>query len=193
MSAKLLNLVALSSLAILACSFGPSPVTALSADSHGHVARHAFRGHDSVAKRKRANTKRCKARTSSSTLVASTTPPAVSTTAVSTTHVVKSSSTTVKATTTKVSTTSKAAATTASSSSSGSSSGSKVALAWPNGDDSSLKYWKTDKVSVYVDFAFSFSVSRSTFFFSCQSLHLEPLRPQQCQVSGLQPCSHVVG
>jgi len=64
---RLLNLLAASSLAIMACSFGATPVNALSSDLH-HVSRHMARGHDALAMRKRSSrsgSKRCKPRPSS--------------------------------------------------------------------------------------------------------------------------------
>jgi len=66
---KILNLLALSSLAILVCSFNASPANALSLERElGFMGKRAH-GHDSVAKRKRTPTKRasgrCKPKTSS--------------------------------------------------------------------------------------------------------------------------------
>jgi hypothetical protein len=58
MSAKYLNFLALSAIVFLACTFSPTPVAALSVDSHGLHARHA---HIGQAFAKRAP-KRCKAR-----------------------------------------------------------------------------------------------------------------------------------
>lgn len=63
---KLLNLLAVTSLAILATSFGPSPVNALSVDSN-HYARHPVRAHATIAKKKRGTGKRCKDRPTSGT------------------------------------------------------------------------------------------------------------------------------
>jgi len=65
MASKLLNLVALSSLAILACSFSAAPVSALHiADSSLHA--RSFNHHNIMAKKKRAETRRCKQRGESS-------------------------------------------------------------------------------------------------------------------------------
>lgn len=60
---KLLNLLALSSIAILAVSFGSTPVAALSV-SQNHVARRSGPGHEAIAKKKRDTkaSKRCKPR-----------------------------------------------------------------------------------------------------------------------------------
>ena len=61
MASKLLNLVALSSLAVLAVTFGPASTNALST-GHVHMNRHI--DHAPIAKRKRDNSKRCKVRSS---------------------------------------------------------------------------------------------------------------------------------
>ena len=65
---KLVNLFALSSLAVLLCSTGVQPVTALSVDREVSFARRTH-GHDSLAKRRRAvgrrSSGRCKARSPS--------------------------------------------------------------------------------------------------------------------------------
>jgi len=63
---KFINLLAISSLAVLACSFGATPVTALVTDTH-HIRDISVHGHGAMAKRKRAtsNTQRCKNRPSS--------------------------------------------------------------------------------------------------------------------------------
>ena len=110
---KLLNLLALASVAVLALS--SVQVNALVAD-HAQVAR----GHDAVAKRKRSDTSgsSCKPRTTSSLPPSPTSAPA----------------TTTPATTTPATTTSSAApASTAGSSST--SSGPKWGLAWGDSDD----------------------------------------------------------
>jgi hypothetical protein len=135
-TAKLLNLIAVSTLAILAASFGATPVTAVSVDTtHLGARSHA---HAALAKKRRGNgSKRCKPR--------STTSPAAAT---------KPTTTTTPA---PAKTTSKAAAATTSkassgsgSSSSGSSSGTntsgssglgkgKASLAWGVNDNTALK------------------------------------------------------
>ncbi|KAF8639652.1 hypothetical protein AX17_000917 [Amanita inopinata Kibby_2008] len=69
---KLLNLLALSSLAIFASTFGPCPVNALSIDtSSHHFARHAAHAHDAIVKKRRETnvTRKCKPRPSSSPVV----------------------------------------------------------------------------------------------------------------------------
>lgn len=69
---KLLNLIALATLAILATSFAPEPANALS-NHGGMLQRDLHRGHDALAKRKRSNdlTRRCKNRPNSSGPVSS--------------------------------------------------------------------------------------------------------------------------
>ncbi|KAL0949617.1 hypothetical protein HGRIS_009662 [Hohenbuehelia grisea] len=69
---NLLNIVALSALAIVATT-GPSQVAALSVESN-HFARHVPHGHHAIAKRKRANTRRCKPRPAGSKPAASGSP-----------------------------------------------------------------------------------------------------------------------
>jgi len=62
MTSKFINLLAISSLAILACSFGPTPVNALTGEVH-NLPRHSARSHDHfVKKRKRGDKQRCKVR-----------------------------------------------------------------------------------------------------------------------------------
>jgi hypothetical protein len=147
MASKLLNLLSLTSLAIMACSFGAEPVTALSS---GHQVRDGLRGHDALAKRKRStNSKRCKVRSA----------PAASSTDSSTDGSTSSANTDIAAATTAAptstwsdsttswsSTSSSAAAATSSASSSSSGSG-KVCLAWPNGDQSYLSDYHTGKTT----------------------------------------------
>ncbi|KAF8076205.1 glycosyl hydrolase catalytic core-domain-containing protein [Lyophyllum atratum] len=141
---KLLNLLAVSSLAILACSYGATPVTALTVDTH-HVGRSPAHAHAGLAKKKRAaNPKRCRPRVSSTVVkptVAPTTAPAPVTT---------------KPATTKPATTKPPAPTTSSNppppTNGGGNTGSdggvgKVGLAWPQDDDKALANFKTGKVS----------------------------------------------
>jgi hypothetical protein len=64
MASKLLNLLALSSLAILVCSFGATPVAALSTSGQ-HLARR-MPAHNAISKKKRGNVRRCRSRNSSS-------------------------------------------------------------------------------------------------------------------------------
>jgi hypothetical protein len=135
MAAKLLNLVALSSLVILACSFGPTPANALSIDSSPNFARHLGH-HQLLAKKKRSSTTgRCKPRPSSSALSSSkpvATPHSSSQ---------KAAPTTSKAASTPASTPASNAG------SSGQAGGGKVGLGWALGDDPSLKNFVTSKVS----------------------------------------------
>jgi hypothetical protein len=133
MAAKLLNLVALSSLVILACSFGSTPANALSIESSVNHARHLGH-HQLLAKKKRSSSGRCTPRpsssaVSSSTLAASPTP--------------HSSSQKPAATTSKAA----PSPTPTPSSGSGQAGGGKVGLGWALGDDPSLKNFVTSKVS----------------------------------------------
>eukprot|EP00753_Platysulcus_tardus_P017719 PLAT6468.1.p1 GENE.PLAT6468.1~~PLAT6468.1.p1 ORF type:complete len:401 (+),score=-6.10 PLAT6468.1:124-1203(+) len=139
---KLLNLLAISSLAILACSFGATPANALATDRH-HIARSAAHGHDGLARRKRDNaaSKRCKARPSSSAAPApssSSDPAPSSSQAPAPTSDAPANN--------QPASTSAAPAPSATYTSSGNTGSGKVGLAWPNGADDSLKNYKTDKV-----------------------------------------------
>jgi hypothetical protein len=130
MAAKIFNLVALSSLAILACSFFASPANALSLDTSPNYARHLGH-HQVIAKKKRADTKRCKPRPASS----SVSPSAG-----------KQIPTSSPPTAPKTTTTNKPASTPPATPPSTGGKG-KVGLAWANGDDASLKNFVTNKVS----------------------------------------------
>ncbi|KAJ3729037.1 glycosyl hydrolase catalytic core-domain-containing protein [Lentinula guzmanii] len=146
MTGKILNLLALASLAVMACSFGAEPVNAL---SDSHHARDGLRGHDALAKRKRSvNEKRCKVRSTpadSATASSTSSSSADYTPAPTTTSTWSDSS----SSSTWSSTSSSAPAASSSASSSSSSSGSgKGCLAWPNGDQSYLGDYKTDKTSL---------------------------------------------
>jgi len=133
MAAKLLNLVALSSLAILACSFGAAPVNALSVGSSPNHARH-FGNHQLIAKKKRSNTARCKPRPSSSA-VSSSTPAA------------KPSVSSKKPQATPKVTPTPPPAPPSGGGNTGHAGGGKVGLGWALGDDPSLKNFVTSKVS----------------------------------------------
>ncbi|RPD61934.1 hypothetical protein L226DRAFT_545905 [Lentinus tigrinus ALCF2SS1-7] len=150
MASKLLNLVALSSLAIMAVTFGPASTNALST-GHVHMNRHI--DHAPIAKRKRDSSKRCKVR--SSTLSSAT----HSSTAKAETTAKALAETTSQAASTKAATTKAPAKTTSASSSSSTSGsgaagtgkfgkkGSKICAAWGDGNDiNSLKAFKTDHV-----------------------------------------------
>ncbi|KAF9008876.1 glycosyl hydrolase catalytic core-domain-containing protein [Cyathus striatus] len=159
--AKLLNLFALASLAILACSYGPEPVSALSRHANSFP-NHIPRGHAVMAKKKRASTsKRCKPRPTSSiaatvvqTSAAISKAPATSEVPVTSKAPVttqsesvkpsSSSSSTAAVVTTKASTSNSNAATSSGSSSGGSG---KVGLAWNNADESSIKNFVNGQVS----------------------------------------------
>jgi len=148
MASKLINLVALSSLVILACSFGATPVNALSLDvSPNHAARHLGH-HQVIAKKKRAESRRCKPRPSSSSAVpvssavkpsSSSVKPVVIPTSSKAPVVVQPVKTTPKPTPTPTPTPQPAPP--------ASNSGSKVGLAWSDGSPSDLKNFKTNKVS----------------------------------------------
>lgn len=140
MASKVLNLLALASLAIMACSFGAEPVTALST----HHSRDGMRGHESLAKKRRrtVNGKRCQNRpppTATSSSSFSSTSSSTSSSAAYTPPAT-TSSTSAPATT--------SSASTSSSSSGGSIGGAKGCLAWPNGDQSYLGDYKSDKTNV---------------------------------------------
>ncbi|THH17619.1 hypothetical protein EW146_g3219 [Bondarzewia mesenterica] len=155
-----LNLLTISTLAIFASSFSATPVNAIASPDHHHLGRSLARGHDSIAKRKRdTSSKRCKTR--SSTLA-----PAPSTTAVaSSIKVVTTPTAQPKATSSSSSST---AVATTSASSSGSTGSGKGGLAWPNGDEPSLKNFKTSKVN----FIYTWTVEYPS---SSWSLGLEPI------------------
>jgi hypothetical protein len=128
---KLLNLFALSSLAILACSFGPSPVNALSIDTHNYVRR----DHAVIAKKRSTSPKRCKPRAaaSNSTTTTPTTPKP------SAVHEPPKTSS-VAAPQPKP----------PSHPSSGTGlKGGKECIAWPSGDDPALAKWATGQASRY--------------------------------------------
>ncbi|KAJ7591229.1 glycosyl hydrolase catalytic core-domain-containing protein [Mycena floridula] len=137
---KLLHLIALSSLAVLLSSSGTS-VNALSVDTHGFTPARRTLHHEHIAKKKRSNTKRCKARSSSA--VPTSTKKAV---------VATSTKTTAK-TTAKAAVATKAPSTSSSSSSSSSNNadangGRKVGLAWPNGASTALPAWMGSKTKL---------------------------------------------
>lgn len=144
---KLLNLIAITALALLATSFGPTPVNAISSRAQ-HLNRHV--AHDAIAKRKRGTTKRCKPRPSSSVASSShaaATPAAEAASSPAASSTPKSSS--VKAS----SSSAKPAATPASTTPSVGKGGGKVGLAWANGNDASLKNFATDNVIALVLFS----------------------------------------
>ncbi|TFK56114.1 glycoside hydrolase [Heliocybe sulcata] len=136
---KLLNLLAISSLAIVACTFGATPANAL-ATEHYQFARHAAHGHEGLARRKRdsAASKRCKARPSSSAA------PAPSSSSYEAPSSAPAATTPAPAPSQPASS-SQAPAPSTSVVSSGNTGSGKIGLAWPNGGDDSLKNYKTDK------------------------------------------------
>ncbi|KAJ4472303.1 glycosyl hydrolase catalytic core-domain-containing protein [Lentinula aciculospora] len=147
MAYKLLNLLALTSLAIVAFSSGVQPANALSNNHHARDT--GLRGHGALAKRKRSvNEKRCKVRSApadSSTVSSTYSSSADSIPAPATTSTW--SDTDSSSSSSWTSTSSSAAAATSSASSSSSGSG-KGCLAWPNGEQSYLGDYKTDKTSL---------------------------------------------
>ncbi|OCB84466.1 hypothetical protein A7U60_g8452 [Sanghuangporus baumii] len=135
---KLFNLFALSSLAVLVCNLQASPVTALAHDGHHMVKVKRAHGHDAVLKHKRDSSQRCKQRPSSS---ATQTPATTSTSDV--TQAPSTSSSDQSSPDQSSSSVSTAPTSTSSVSNSGSG---KVGLAWPNGNDDSLRNFVTDNV-----------------------------------------------
>jgi hypothetical protein len=163
---KLLNLIALSSLAIMACSFGPNTVNALATD--GHAARHVAHGHQSIVKKKRsANQKRCKTRsvtpTPSSTSKANDHPQS-STPKASPAPAPTKSSSKQPAPTSNPAPPSHPPI---------NSPGKKAALAWPNGNDPSLYNFITDNVGAIYTWS--------------------PDIPQIARQKGLQACPQLWG
>ncbi|CDO74054.1 Glycoside Hydrolase Family 128 protein [Trametes cinnabarina] len=152
MATKLLNLVALSSLAIMACTFGAPPTNALST---GHLHANRYVEHAPIAARKkRDQSKRCKPRPSSSLASSSATHTTTSAhsqvAAITTTHTQAAPSSTKPAAPV---TTSKASSGNSGSSGSGSANlgqfgtpGHKICNAWGNGNDPSLANFKTEHV-----------------------------------------------
>ncbi|KAI0921569.1 hypothetical protein AcW2_006498 [Taiwanofungus camphoratus] len=139
---KLINLIAISSLAILACTFAPAQVNALSTGYH-HVNHHV--AHEGIAKRskrKRQQSQRCKQRPSSSSAAPTSTswtpPPSPTTTWVPTT----SAAPPAPAPPPPPSSSWSPIPSPSPSSSGGSGSG-KVGIAWNNGDESWLANFKT--------------------------------------------------
>ncbi|KAG6911674.1 hypothetical protein DXG01_007924 [Tephrocybe rancida] len=136
---KLLNLIALSSLAIIACSYGAAPVAALSLDNHHLAARSP--SHAILAKKKRSTvSKRCKARP----------PPVPSSVPVTVAKptTAKAPAPTTKSSTQAPATTPKPPSSPPSSNNSGNNGGSgKVGIAWPQDDDKALAFFKTSNVS----------------------------------------------
>lgn len=164
MGAKLINLMAMASLAVIACTYAPASVSALSVPNH-HQGRHA--AHEALAKRttkKRSLSKRCKTRPSSSSVwsSSSSTDAASETSSAtwepSSTYVPPTTSWTPEPTTSWIPTTSWTPTSTwtpttsstysAPSPSSAPSGGSgKIGIAWDGGNDASLGNFKTGQVS----------------------------------------------
>jgi hypothetical protein len=143
MAFNVLNLLILSCLAIMACSFGAEPVNALS--THHHI-RDGMRGHDALAKRKRSIGKRCKNRPTSAATSTATSSPSPSSSADSATSTSAPTTSSTDAASSPSSSSSSASASSASST--GSVGGAKGCLAWPNGDQPYLGDYKTDRTNV---------------------------------------------
>jgi hypothetical protein len=180
MAQKLVNLLALLSIAVVGCSYGVQPANALAAHGANHLNRADH--HALAAKKQRradaSKSKLCRKRPSGLSSIAQATSSAVHSSSSSSSSKVESTSIEVKttaaastktaapATTPKPETTttekattktssSAAQATTKASSGGGVSSNNghgKVGLAWPNGNDPSLKNFVTGQVSWYVVF-----------------------------------------
>lgn len=137
---KFINLLAISSLAILACSFGATSANALATE--GHLIREVSHGHGAVAKRKRESStpvKRCKKKPSSSSPSTSKATGKASTGNNDKAASGGSSSKSADPAKSTKSTSSTPPVTAY-------SGKGKAGLAWPNGNDPSLKNFKTDKV-----------------------------------------------
>jgi hypothetical protein len=137
MAAKILNLVAISSLAILACSFGATPANALSIDTTPNFARHF--PHHGAALKKRATSRRCKPRSSSlagSSTKVSAAPSSTKAVVPTTTPKADPKPTSAKPTPTP----------SPPPPSNTGGGGGKAGLGWANGDDSSLKNFVSSKV-----------------------------------------------
>lgn len=136
---RFINLLAISSLAVLACSFGAAPVTALVTNIH-QVRDISVHAHSTIAKRKRAasgNAKRCRQRPTSSSSASST--PKSSPKASDP----KNPSPKAASTMTHTAATHKALATATTSTSGGQG---KVGLGWANGPEMPLQPWVTKNV-----------------------------------------------
>ncbi|KAG6837938.1 hypothetical protein H0H93_008332 [Arthromyces matolae] len=140
--AKLLNLLALSSIAILAFSYGAAPVTALSVDAHHLAARSS--SHALLAKKKRSLSKRCKQRPAPSAVSSSSSSSSSSAHPTSTK---KPATTSVKASSTHAAASANTQAAAVVAGNTGDNGGSaKVGLGWPQDDDTALAHFKTDNV-----------------------------------------------
>lgn len=137
---KLLNLLAISCLAIIA-SYGSTPVAALSLDGPRHNARH--NAHADLAKKRRAtSSKRCKPRTTSITSTKAATSSAYQ--PAETTKAPSSNSGSSNPPAPPPPPAPKPPA-----SSGGSNNGAKAGIAWPLGNDKSIQSFKTPKVDTY--------------------------------------------
>ncbi|TFY79635.1 hypothetical protein EWM64_g4374 [Hericium alpestre] len=127
MAAKFFNLIAISTLAILACSFNASPVNALSVERH--AARAFPHAHEVIAKKKRSTSAAPALKPSSSPAPKPSSSPAAKPAQTSSSQPAASSPA------------SKAAP------ANNNGGGGKAGLAWPNGDSNTLKQWKTAKTN----------------------------------------------
>jgi len=124
LSNKLLNLFAVSSLAVFLSALSATPVDALSVEHNPLVVRH--NAHAQVVRKKRSS-KRCKPRSSGLSSHSST----------------ATAKATAKAPTSTKKTTPTKGSSVPVNSGGGGSTGKKVGVAWPNGNDGSLKFYKT--------------------------------------------------
>jgi hypothetical protein len=149
-SIKLINLLALLSVAFIGLSLGPTPVSAVSA---GH-AQHARRvDHHVVAKKRRgASNKRCKQRPSSSlsSSVATATSDSSTPTSTASSYKVDPTTTAPASTTVPASTTAHPTTTSGPSAPGPVQNGKaqckgKASLAWPNGNGIDIEPWVTEQ------------------------------------------------
>ncbi|GJE84661.1 glycoside hydrolase family 128 protein [Phanerochaete sordida] len=152
MASKLINLLALTTLAVLATTFTATPVAALEVTGHQNVNRQVH--HDVIARRSRfnnkkrqdASTKRCKPRpsTSLSSSAAPTSTPVTSVAAASFAAASPSASTSESHSSSASHTSSSAAAASSTPASTTSDGSGKLGLAWPNGPTTDLQFYATN-------------------------------------------------
>ncbi len=161
MPGKFLNLLAAATLAVIACSYGPEQVVAVSPESHADVfARHGTH-HDLAKKMKRharrADTTKCRARDSSTSSSSASSAPAASSSAPASSGSGSSysssgsgsgSGSNYNSGSSGSSSNTYTAPQSSSNTYTGGSGGGKGCLAWPNGDTGNLAQWKTSHVSL---------------------------------------------
>ncbi|KAK7695694.1 hypothetical protein QCA50_000330 [Cerrena zonata] len=152
---KLFQLIAFTALALIASSYGPTPVNALSTP-HIHGRHHGVA--DSMKRNnvlKRDTAKRCKPRPSSSIASAAPTTSASPAPAPTTSSPAPEPTTTTKAATTTQSSSSSGSTSSSSSGTSTTPKGitvngsSKLAMAWPNGDSTDFAKFSTNVQAYY--------------------------------------------